>query len=73
MKRADIILTLALIAPLFLIFVEHDEGFMLFLIEIGFLAIIGLMYVGIVLTALAVTNFIQKLLWRVKNGKKSGD
>lgn len=73
LSRPEIIITLAMIAPLILVFIEHDEGFILFLIEIGFIAIIGLMYVGFVLTAIVITEFVKKIIWRIKNGKESGD
>lgn len=73
LSRTEVILTLSLIAPVILVFIEHNEGFMLFLLEMGFLGIVALMYTGLVLIALIVTEFIEKLLWRIKHGKESGD
>lgn len=46
------------------------EFLALLLIEIIFMAIIGLMYAGFVLTVLAIAEFIEKLLWRIKHGKE---
>ena len=46
---------------------------MLFLLEMFFIAIIGAIYTGLVFIALILTEFIEKLLWRVKNGKESRD
>lgn len=42
------------------------EGFLLFLIEIGFMIIIGLMYTGMVLTALVLTDWLSKILYKIK-------
>ena len=40
LAKTEIIITLALIAPLYMLFIEHDELFLLFLIEMSFLAAI---------------------------------
>lgn len=50
------------------------EGFLLFLIEIAFMAIIGLMYVALVFLAMWIVNAISRLLYVLKeriNGKDS--
>ena len=61
-KGAIIIFILSMLVPFYLIFVEHDEAFILLLIEIAFLAVIGLMYVALVLLALWITNAISRLI-----------
>ncbi len=63
-SRTEIIITLALICPLYIVFVEHDELFILFLIELSFLALIGVMFFIMVWTALKVSEWLQKLLER---------
>ena len=64
LAKTEIIITLALIAPLYMLFIEHDELFLLFLIEMSFLAFIGLMFFVMVWTALKISEWIQKLLER---------
>ena len=64
LAKTEIIITLALIAPLYMLFIEHDELFLLFLIEMSFLAFIGLMFFVMVWTALKISKWIQKLLER---------
>lgn len=64
LAKTEIIITLALIGPVYMLFIEHDELFLLFLIEMSFLAIIGLMFLVIVWTALKISEWIQKLLER---------
>ena len=56
-----------------MVFARYNEGFMLFLLEIFFIAIIGAIYTGLVFIALIVAEFIEKLLWRIRNGKESRD
>lgn len=68
--RPEIIVTLSLLPAVFLVFVERDELFMLFLIELGFLCAIGFAYVGLVLATLAIASLIKKRLWKIK--KKMG-
>ena len=63
-SRTEIIITLALICPLYIVFVEHDELFILFLIELSFLALIGVMFFIMVWTALKVSEWLRKLLER---------
>lgn len=72
-SRIELIITLLLSILVIVVFARYNEGFMLFLLEIAFLVIIGLMYTGLVLLALIVTEFIGKLLWRIRYGKESGD
>ena len=64
LAKTEIIITLALIAPLYMLFIENDELFLLFLIEMSFLAFIGLMFFVMVWTALKISEWIQKLLER---------
>ena len=52
------------------------EGFLLFLIEIAFMAIIGLMYTTLVLLAMWLTDVIGKLInkiWGWINDKRRSD
>lgn len=64
LAKTEIIITLALIAPLYMLFIEHDELFMLFLLEISFMAVIGLMFFIMVWTALKISEWIQRILER---------
>jgi len=64
LAKTEIIITLALIGPVYMLFIEHDELFLLFLIEMSFLAFIGLMFFVMVWTALKLSEWIQKLLER---------
>lgn len=59
LSRPEIIVTLSLLPAVFMVFVEHDELFILFLIELGFLCIIGLMMVYIYL-------FFQALIFLMR-------
>lgn len=72
-SKIEVIIMLLLVISVIVVFAKYDEGFMLFLLEIAFLVIIGLIYTGIVLVALILTEFIGKLLWRIRYGKESGD
>lgn len=72
-SRIELIITLLLSILVIVVFARYNEGFMLFLLEIFFIAIIGAIYTGLVFIALILTEFIEKLLWRVKNGKESRD
>ena len=58
------IITLALICPLWLVFIEHDDIFMLFLLELSFMAVIGLMFWIMVIIALKIAELIQKIVER---------
>lgn len=64
LSKTEIIITLALICPLYMVFVEHDELFMLFLLELSFLAVIGLMFWVMVWTAIKISEWLKKLLER---------
>ena len=73
-KGTIIILILAMLVPFYWVFVKHDEAFILLLIEIAFIAVIGLMYVALVLLAMWIVNAISRLLYVLKeriNGKDS--
>lgn len=72
-SKIEVIIMLLLVISVIVVFAKYDEGFMLFLLEIAFLVIIGLIYTGLVLVALILTEFIGKLLWRIRYGKESGD
>ena len=72
-SRIELIITLLLSILVIVVFARYNEGFMLFLLEIFFIAIIGAIYTGLVFIALIVAEFIEKLLWRIKNGKESRD
>lgn len=61
-KGTIIILILAMLVPFYLVFVEHDEAFILLLIEIAFIAVIGLIYVALVLLAMWIVNAISRLI-----------
>ena len=45
LSRPEVIVFISVLPILFMIFVEHDELLVLFLIELGFMGVIGLMYV----------------------------
>lgn len=64
LSRTEIIITLAMLCPLWLVFIEHDELFILFLLEILFMAVIGLMFFIMVWTALKISEWIQRILER---------
>lgn len=64
LSRTEMIITLAMLCPLWLVFIEHDELFMLFLLEISFMAVIGLMFFIMVWTALKISEWIQRILER---------
>lgn len=72
-SRIELIITLLLSILVIVVFARYNEGFMLFLLEMFFIAIIGAIYTGLVLVALILTEFIGKLLWRIRYGKESGD
>ena len=65
-KGTTVILILAMLVPFYLVFVEHDEAFILLLIEIAFIAIIGGIYVALVLLAMWIVNAISRLIGRIK-------
>lgn len=64
LSKTEVIITLALICPLWLVFIEHDDIFMLFLLELSFMAVIGLMFWVMVIIALKITELIQKIAER---------
>lgn len=64
LSRTEMIITLAMLCPLWLVFIEHDELFILFLLEISFMAVIGLMFFIMVWTALKISEWIQRILER---------
>ena len=71
-KGTTVILILAMLVPFYLVFVEHDEAFILLLIEIAFIAIVGGIYVALVLLTMWIVNAISRLLYALKeriNGK----
>lgn len=72
-KGTIILLILSMLVPFYWVFVKHDEFFTLLLIEIAFMAIIGLMYVALVFLAMWIVNAISRLLYALKeriNDKK---
>lgn len=64
LSKTEVIITLALICPLWLVFIEHDDIFMLFLLELLFMAVIGLMFWAMVIIALKIAELIQKIVER---------
>lgn len=64
LSKTEVIITLALICPLWLVFIEHDDIFMLFLLELSFMAVIGLMFWIMVIIALKIAELIQKIAER---------
>ena len=64
LSKTEVIITLALICPLWLVFIEHDDIFMLFLLELSFMAVIGLMFWIMVIIALKIAELIQKIVER---------
>lgn len=42
----------------------------LFLLELAFIAIIGLMYVGAVITACVLWEIVERIIYKIKHGKK---
>ena len=64
LSKTEVIITLALICPLWLVFIEHDDIFMLFLLELSFMAVIGLMFWVMVIIALKIAKLIQKIVER---------
>ena len=64
LSKTEVIITLALICPLWLVFIEHDDIFMLFLLELSFMAVIGLMFWAMVIIALKIAELIQKIVER---------
>lgn len=71
-KGTIILLILSMLVPFYWVFIKHDEFFILLLIEIAFMAIIGLMYVALVFLAMWIANAISRLLYALKeriNGK----
>ena len=71
LSRPEIIVFISVLPILFMIFVEHDELLVLFLIELGFMGVIGLMYVVAVIVAIAIVDLIGKILRRCKYGKEN--
>lgn len=72
-KGTIILLILSMLVPFYWVFIKHDEFFILLLIEIAFMAIIGLMYVALVFLAMWAVNAVSRLLYALKeriNGKK---
>ena len=49
LSRPEVIVFISVLPILFMVFVEHDEMFILCLIELGFLLIVGLLYVLLIL------------------------
>ena len=70
LSRPEIIVFISVLPILFMIFVEHDELLVLFLIELGFMGVIGLMYVVTVIVAIAIVDLIGKILRRCKYGRQ---
>ena len=64
LSKTEVIITLALICPLWLMFIEHDDIFMLFLLELSFMAVIGLMFWVMVIIALKIAEMVQKIVER---------
>ena len=60
--RPEVIVFISVLPILFMIFVEHDELLMLFLIELGFMAIIGIMYTVPVVIVVSLCDWIEKKL-----------
>ena len=60
MDKYDIIIFLSILPILILIFIKHDEFLMLFLIELGFMIIIGLIYVLITVIAIYIAEKISR-------------
>lgn len=64
-KGTIILLILSMLVPFYWVFVKHDEFFILLLIEIAFIAIIGLMYTALVLLAMWAVNAISRLINKI--------
>ena len=62
MDKAEVIILLSILPVLIFVFIKHDEFMALFLIEIAFVVVIGLMYAGITVFTLALWGWIEKLL-----------
>ena len=61
-KGTIILLILSMLVPFYWVFIKHDEFFILLLIEIAFMAIIGLMYVALVFLAMWVVNILGRII-----------
>ena len=61
-KGTIILLILSMLDPFYWVFIKHDEFFILLLIEIAFMAIIGLMYVALVFLAMWVVNILGRII-----------
>lgn len=59
LSRPEIIIFMSVLPILFMIFIEHDEMFLLCLIELGFLLIVGLLYAAIVILIIKIFSRIK--------------
>lgn len=64
-KGTIILLILSMLVPFYWVFIKHDEFFILLLIEIAFIAIIGLMYVALVFLAMWVVNMLGRIINKI--------
>ena len=62
LSRLEVIVFISVLPIMFMIFVEHDEFLMLFLIEIAFIVIIGLLYTIPVVIMVYLSEWIKKKL-----------
>ena len=70
LSRPEVIVFISVLPILFMIFVEHDELLVLFLIELGFMGVIGLMYVVAVIVTIAIVDLALKIIRRFGCGKE---
>lgn len=70
---AVLLLLLSTVPIFILVFVEHDEFFILFLIEMGFLVILGLFTAVLTISALWVTDKIQEVIGKFVDSKNRED
>lgn len=62
LSRPEVIVFISVLPILFTIFIDHDELFILFLIELGFMAIIGITYTVLVIIVVSLCEWIEKKL-----------
>ena len=59
LSSPEAIVFMSVLPILFMIFIEHDEMFLLCLVELGFLLIVGLSYAAIVIFVMKIFNKIK--------------
>ena len=69
MDKSEVIMLLSILPILILIFVKHDEFMVLFLVELAFIGVIGLMYAGAVITACVLWEIIERIIYKIRHDR----